>query len=228
MASGGLTSATPFGYAGATPTPPGSIYLINRYYDPSTGQFISVDPDLSQTLQPYAYTDGDPVIDTDPTGLEDVLGNHDTCKNVADGRWKAKLCVEVNTSSLDILGFHTNDSSEPQAVWVVTSGGIARAGAGDLNMEVCGNTGPTPGHPRSCHQNDDQRLNPRSTCWDSRECYVDGNWYTNSEVNWEDAWVVGAWIQWQGGPLLTVTGELHESPLCRIGNGGKYVCDPNW
>jgi hypothetical protein len=22
--------------------------------------------------------------------------------------------------------------------------------------------------------------------------------------------------------------SLHETPLCRIGNGGKYVCDPDW
>ena len=59
--SGGLTATTPFGYAGGYTDPNGLIYLINRYYDPATGQFISVDPDLSQTHQPYAYTDDNPV-----------------------------------------------------------------------------------------------------------------------------------------------------------------------
>ncbi len=44
------------------------IYLINRYYDPASGQFLSVDPDVAQTQQPYAYVAGDPVNDTDPTG----------------------------------------------------------------------------------------------------------------------------------------------------------------
>jgi RHS repeat-associated protein len=68
--AGGLTSATPFGFAGGYTDPTGLIYLINRYYDPSTGQFLSVDPDISSTLQPYAYTGGNPVSQTDPTGKE--------------------------------------------------------------------------------------------------------------------------------------------------------------
>jgi RHS repeat-associated protein len=66
--TGGLTAATPFGYAGGYTDPDGLIYLINRYYDPATGQFTSLDPDVDQTLQPYAYTAGSPVNSTDPTG----------------------------------------------------------------------------------------------------------------------------------------------------------------
>jgi RHS repeat-associated protein len=66
---GGLTSYTPFGYAGGYTDPTGLIYLINRYYDPATGQFLSVDPDVSQTGQPYAYAGDDPVNNTDPLGL---------------------------------------------------------------------------------------------------------------------------------------------------------------
>jgi RHS repeat-associated protein len=64
----GLAAVTPFGFAGGYTDPDGLIYLIDRYYDPATGQFISVDPDLSQTQQPYEYTGGDPVNATDPTG----------------------------------------------------------------------------------------------------------------------------------------------------------------
>lgn len=67
--SGGLTATTPFGYAGSYTDPDGLIYLVNRYYDPATGQFTSIDPEVRQTLQPYAYTTGDPVTETDPTGL---------------------------------------------------------------------------------------------------------------------------------------------------------------
>ena len=66
--AGGLTSYTPFGFAGGYTDPDGLIYLINRYYDPGTGQFLSVDPDVSETADPYTYTAGDPVNETDPSG----------------------------------------------------------------------------------------------------------------------------------------------------------------
>jgi RHS repeat-associated protein len=66
--AGGLTATTPFGYTGGYADPDGLIYLLGRYYDPEIGQFISVDPDLSQTLEPYEYADANPVSNTDPTG----------------------------------------------------------------------------------------------------------------------------------------------------------------
>jgi RHS repeat-associated protein len=59
--TGGLTASTPFGYAGAYTDPDGLLYLINRYYDPATGQFTSVDSDVGQTLAPYGYATGNPV-----------------------------------------------------------------------------------------------------------------------------------------------------------------------
>ena len=67
--SGGLTAATPFGYAGAYTDHDGLLYLINRYYDPATGQFTSLDPDVAQTLAPYGYAAGNPVMTTDADGL---------------------------------------------------------------------------------------------------------------------------------------------------------------
>jgi RHS repeat-associated protein len=67
-AAGGLTATTPFGFAGGYTDATGLIYLDHRYYDPQTGQFTSVDPLLSQTLLPYAYANGDPVSQVDPTG----------------------------------------------------------------------------------------------------------------------------------------------------------------
>ena len=104
----GSPPATPFGYAGAYTDPTGLIYLLNRYYDPATGQFLSVDPDLTQTLQPYAYTDGDPVTETDPTGLHSLLGDHDSCADLSVGRRKAKICAGVNISTdiSCVLGFY--------------------------------------------------------------------------------------------------------------------------
>ncbi len=68
LGGGSLISITPFGYAGGYTDPDGLSYLVNRYYDPVTGQFLSVDPDLSETLAPYSYATGDPVLANDPTG----------------------------------------------------------------------------------------------------------------------------------------------------------------
>ena len=47
--------------------------FINRYYDPATGQFVSVDPLVSQTNKPYSYGDGDPANSTDPFGEAALL-----------------------------------------------------------------------------------------------------------------------------------------------------------
>ncbi len=68
-APGGLSNATPFGYAGGYTDATGLIYLVNRYYDPGTGQFLSVNPEVSVTHVPYGYAYGDPVTLTDPSGL---------------------------------------------------------------------------------------------------------------------------------------------------------------
>jgi hypothetical protein len=45
------------------------LYLVNRYYDPSTAQFSSVDPLVDITQQPYAYVGDNPLNNTDPAGL---------------------------------------------------------------------------------------------------------------------------------------------------------------
>jgi RHS repeat-associated protein len=63
-------NATPLGYAGAyTDAESGFLYLVNRYYDPETGQFLSVDPLVDTTGQPYSYANDDPVNASDPNGL---------------------------------------------------------------------------------------------------------------------------------------------------------------
>jgi hypothetical protein len=53
---------------------PSRCSLVGRYYDPQTGQFISVDPLVDKTEAPYAYVNGNPVDGTDPLGLGCFLG----------------------------------------------------------------------------------------------------------------------------------------------------------
>ncbi|MHB1790248.1 MAG: RHS repeat-associated core domain-containing protein, partial [Acidimicrobiales bacterium] len=58
-----------FSFADGYRDPTGLLYLINRYYDPSTAQFISVDPLVGVTGQAYSYAGNDPVNGSDPLGL---------------------------------------------------------------------------------------------------------------------------------------------------------------
>ena len=49
---------------------------INRYYDPATGQFVSVDPMVGSTGMPFAYANDNPV------SMSDTMGNDATsCDN---------------------------------------------------------------------------------------------------------------------------------------------------
>ena len=63
------SKVTPFGFQGSYTDSTGLIYLVNRYYDPSTDQFLSVDPLVDQTGQPYVFVNDNPLNATDPLGL---------------------------------------------------------------------------------------------------------------------------------------------------------------
>jgi RHS repeat-associated protein len=63
------TKVTPFGFQGAYSDLTGLIYLINRYYDPATDQFLSIDPAVESTGQPYVFTNDNSLNSTDPFGL---------------------------------------------------------------------------------------------------------------------------------------------------------------
>ena len=68
------TATTPLGYDGEyTSSDTGLIYLQARVYDPTTAQFLTVDPIAGLTRAPYSYTNDDPLTYTDPAGL--FLGN---------------------------------------------------------------------------------------------------------------------------------------------------------
>ena len=48
----------------------GLTYLNNRYYDPAIAAFVSVDPLVGKTGQPYLYGAGSPATFSDPSGLD--------------------------------------------------------------------------------------------------------------------------------------------------------------
>ena len=71
----GIAELNPFRYRGYYyDTETGFYYLINRYYDPTTGRFISadsldyLDPETLGGLNLFAYCLNDPIANTDPEG----------------------------------------------------------------------------------------------------------------------------------------------------------------
>jgi hypothetical protein len=46
------------------------VYLRPRDYDPKTAQFLTIDPLVDTTRQPYAYVADDPLTQTDPSGCD--------------------------------------------------------------------------------------------------------------------------------------------------------------
>jgi RHS repeat-associated protein len=66
------TITNPFRFAGQyQDSESGLYYLRARYYDPTTGQFVTCDPIVAKTRQPYAYAGGAPLNLSDPSGLCD-------------------------------------------------------------------------------------------------------------------------------------------------------------
>jgi RHS repeat-associated protein len=80
---GAIARGTPAegpGYAGhVEDTDSGLVYMQARYYDPSVGRFISVDPTAAEAGMPtefgrFTYTANDPVGRADPNGKQDENG----------------------------------------------------------------------------------------------------------------------------------------------------------
>ena len=58
-----------YGYTGREPDATGLVYYRARYYDPTTGRFISRDPaGMPDGVNQYAYVGNNPTNATDPTG----------------------------------------------------------------------------------------------------------------------------------------------------------------
>lgn len=56
------SATTPLGYDAQYTSPDtGLVYLRNRVYDPATAQFLTVDPAVAITREPYAYGGDNPV-----------------------------------------------------------------------------------------------------------------------------------------------------------------------
>jgi hypothetical protein len=76
-------------------------YLVHRFYDPASAQFISVDPELTTTTTPYAYVGDNPIISVDPLG--EISG-----KQLKRGMWVlvALAALQVSVYNADVVTRH--------------------------------------------------------------------------------------------------------------------------
>ena len=100
--AGGLSTYTPFGFAGGYTDSTGLEYFINRYYDRSTGQFVNVDPQVTETEQPYSYVGDDPVNEIDPFGL---------CNSGVPNAYYPGLCAKTGAQALKAEAYIQNHVS---------------------------------------------------------------------------------------------------------------------
>jgi RHS repeat-associated protein len=87
------TATTSMVYAGQYQDPATSFYYVhNRYYDPVTAQFLTIDPAVSQTQTPYIYINDNPVNGKDPDGLARI------CTVGSDSACPVKIPVDISVS----------------------------------------------------------------------------------------------------------------------------------
>jgi RHS repeat-associated protein len=110
--------ATEWSYTGEQNDPSGLEYIRARYYDGSTGRFISQDP--LPLLERYPYVSSNPAGYVDPDGL---------CKRTLNPLGAAKECKKKVEDGAEAVGDAVSDA----ASWV-GDGGL---GYVDLNFTTC-------------------------------------------------------------------------------------------
>ncbi len=118
------TATTPLRYdAQYTSTDTGFIYLRARTYDPATAEFLTIDPALAVTNEPYTYTGDNPLNGTDLTGKR-----------------------RINRPNWPAAGSGTAGFGETYAWWNYSlSGGYFAYGGqqGSTSLDVYGIVGPS-------------------------------------------------------------------------------------
>jgi len=66
----GAAGPTEYGFTGREPDETGLVYYRARYYEPTLGRFVSMDPaGMPDGVNRYAYVGNDPVGMVDPSGM---------------------------------------------------------------------------------------------------------------------------------------------------------------
>jgi hypothetical protein len=78
--------------------------IINRYYDPATSQFLSVDPIVATTDQPYVFTNDNPLNATDALGLCFICNVFSSAVHVVSHVTKAVVKYVVPVAAIVSVG----------------------------------------------------------------------------------------------------------------------------
>jgi RHS repeat-associated protein len=141
---------TPFGYQGSYTDSTGLIYLINRYYDATTDEFLSIDPDVADTIQPYLFTGDDPLNADDPTGLLLATGTTETHAETAEVAKATKVAVAAAKPIEAAVKAATVKTVTKSIVAALQSKGVAVTGTiSDAISKTLTNVTTNPNNPIS-------------------------------------------------------------------------------
>ncbi|WP_433159655.1 DUF6531 domain-containing protein [Kribbella sp. CA-247076] len=119
------------GYIGALKLPTGNYLLGQREYNPATGTFLT--PDQGGSLNPYAYTSGNPLKSTDLQGLSDIEGTLTDVSNISAYASTAALAGAVTCTVVRACA-----PAIPIFMQVSAATGVLSAGtSGILSTQAC-------------------------------------------------------------------------------------------
>jgi hypothetical protein len=111
------------------------VFVLNRYYDPTSEQFLSIDPAVATTDQPYVFTNDDPLNAEDPLGMRSIpcLGTWVKessgfvgCENINhESKASTLALIEAALSGLDLTGKETKALAEEISTKLAENGGRA-------------------------------------------------------------------------------------------------------
>jgi RHS repeat-associated protein len=131
-ASSGTYAYGTYGYDSAT----GLYYARSRYYDPSSGRFLSEDPVVTGNL--YAYAGLDPVGDADPTGqmaLEEDAGIQNSMALQAAKSLAQKTVDEATSNEIDFI---VKEGSDKMKAFIARNPDALRRAAGTIIHQMVG------------------------------------------------------------------------------------------
>jgi hypothetical protein len=124
---------------------------VARWYDPVTGQFMTVDPLVAETEQAFAYSGDDPVNEEDPTGLAGGMPPEGEC-SAGGNKWVPNgtppnygTCIqEPHHSLVNEVGHDIGTTAT--RVWNSTGGRVVhQIATGTFGICISGTAGWGPG-----------------------------------------------------------------------------------